>query len=148
MIVVILTCFSLIAFAANSLLCRVALGGNLIDPASFTALRLVSGAVVLSGISQTVAETKVRKNSNGSWVSGFALFLYAVAFSFAYETLSTGMGALILFGSVQMTMIAAALKSGEKLRSIEWIGSAIAVGGLIYLVMPGGSRLPTRLAHS
>ncbi len=137
MIVVILSAFTLTAFAANSLLCRMALGGDLIDPVSFTTLRLVSGALALAPISRVVAESKAPQKTMGSWGSGFALFTYAAAFSLAYVSLSTGMGALILFGSVQVTMISAALKSGEKLGSVQWVGSIVAISGLIYLVLPG-----------
>jgi drug/metabolite transporter (DMT)-like permease len=137
MMAVILTAFTLAAFAANSLLCRLALGGDLIDPVSFTALRLVSGALALCLISWVVAESKAPQKIKGSWGSGFALFSYAAAFSLAYVSLSTGMGALILFGSVQVTMISAALKAGESLRPAQWAGSAAAVGGLVYLVLPG-----------
>lgn len=138
MIVVILTAFTLVAFAANSLLCRMALGGDLIDPMSFTTVRLVSGAMALILISRLVGVSKTQqKKTNGSWGSGFALFLYAAAFSLAYVSLSAGMGALILFGSVQVTMIGAALKSGEKLGPVQWLGSVVAIGGLVYLVLPG-----------
>ena len=138
MIVVILTtAFTMVAFAANSLLCRMALGGPLIDPVSFTAVRLVSGALVLIPISRLVGESKSLQKTKGSWGSGFALFAYAAAFSLAYVSLSTGMGALILFGSVQVTMIGAALKSAENLEPAQWVGSVAAIGGLIYLVLPG-----------
>ena len=137
MSVVFLTAFTLIAFAANSLLCRMALGGGHIDPVSFTTLRLVSGALALMPISQMVAESRPPQKKKGSWGLGFALFAYAAAFSLAYVSLSTGMGALILFGSVQVTMIGAALKAGENLGPVQCVGSAVAVGGLIYLVLPG-----------
>ena len=137
MVVIILTAFTLVAFAANSLLCRMALGGLLIDPVSFTSLRLASGALALLFISRIVDEAGGNSKSNGSWMSGLALFVYAIGFSLSYVTLNTGMGALILFGSVQVTMLGAALKSGERPRPIQWIGSAAAFGGLIYLVMPG-----------
>ena len=86
---------------------------------------------------QTTAKSKAPQTTRGSWGSGFALFAYAAAFSLAYVSLNTGMGALILFGSVQMTMIGAAPKSGEKLGSAQWVGTATAIGGLIYLVLPG-----------
>lgn len=145
MIVVILTGFTLVAFAANSLLCRMALGGHVIDPVSFTTLRLVSGALVLIPISALVGESKKSPNTKGSWGSGFVLFAYAVAFSLAYVSLSTGIGALILFGSVQVTMIGLALKSGENLGAAQWLGSAVAIGGLIYLMLPGMSS-PNPLA--
>lgn len=132
-----ITAFTLIAFAANSLLCRMALGGDLIDPVSFTAFRLVSGAVALALISFVVVKAEVAPASAGNWGSGFALFMYAAAFSLAYLSLSTGTGALILFGAVQVTMLGAALKAGDHLSSAQWLGLAAAVGGLIYLVLPG-----------
>ena len=133
----ILTAFALLAFAANSLLCRMALGGELIDPVSFTTLRLLSGAVVLVPMSRLAAESRPAPAKTGSWISGLALFAYATAFSLAYVSLETGMGALILFGSVQATMIGVGLKSGERPRPIEWLGLAAALGGLVYLVSPG-----------
>ena len=104
MIVVVLTAVTLIAFAANSLLCRMALGGHLIDPVSFTTIRLVSGALALITISRVFAESKMPQKIKGSWGSGFALFAYAAAFSLAYVSLSTGIGALIL--SAPMAVIA------------------------------------------
>jgi drug/metabolite transporter (DMT)-like permease len=138
MAIFFLTAFTMVAFAANSLFCRAALGGQLIDPVSFTTIRLASGALVLVLISRLIKEPKNKPaKKQGSWGSGFALFAYAAAFSLAYISLSTGMGAIILFGSVQVTMIAAALKSGEKLSLAQWIGSVIAIGGLVYLVLPG-----------
>jgi drug/metabolite transporter (DMT)-like permease len=135
--VVIITAFTLVAFAANSLLCRTALGGHLIDPVSFTTIRLVSGALALIIIMRLSGESNKPQQAKGSWGSGLALFAYAAAFSLAYVWLSTGMGALILFGSVQVTMISVALKSGEKLGPVQWIGLAAAISGFIYLVMPG-----------
>lgn len=137
MTTVILTVFTLVAFAANSLLCRMALGGHLIDPLSFTAIRLVSGALALIPIARVVAGSKPPQAAAGSWGSGFALFAYAAAFSLAYVTLGAGVGALILFGSVQVTMLGAALRAGETLGPVQWLGSAVAIGGLIYLVLPG-----------
>jgi drug/metabolite transporter (DMT)-like permease len=137
MIVVFLTAFTLVAFAANSLLCRMALGGHLIDPMSFTTFRLASGALILAPISHLVGESKKPQKQRGSWGSGFVLFVYAAAFSLAYVSLSTGIGALVLFGAVQVTMIGMALKSGENLRAVQWLGLATAIGGLIYLVLPG-----------
>jgi drug/metabolite transporter (DMT)-like permease len=137
MSVVIITAFTLVAFAANSLLCRMALGGQLIDPVSFTSIRLVSGALALILVIRLSGESNKPQQVKGSWGSGLALFGYAAAFSLAYVSLSTGMGALILFGSVQVTMIGVALKSGEKLGPVQWSGLAAAIGGFIYLVMPG-----------
>lgn len=135
--VVLLTALTLVAFAANSLLCRKALGGGLVDPASFTTIRLVSGALALVPIAWTLARRDGARASSGSWASGFALFAYAVGFSLAYVSLSAGVGALLLFGAVQVTMIGAALRSGERLGAAQWIGSIVSVGGLVYLVFPG-----------
>lgn len=137
MLVVILTAFTLVAFAANSLLCRMALGGELIDPVSFTTLRLVSGAIILVPISRLAAESPTTAQKKGAWGSGMALFVYAIAFSLAYISLDTGMGALILFGAVQATMIGAGLKSGERPHPLQWLGLITALGGLVYLVFPG-----------
>ena len=137
--IVLVTTFTLIAFAANSLLCRVALGGKLIDPVTFTTLRLISGALALAVISHGFPETEAPEKRRGAWGSGLALFAYAAAFSLAYVSLSAGTGALILFGTVQVTMIGAALRAGDQLGSAQWFGSAAAVGGLTYLVLPGFS---------
>jgi len=135
--IVVLTALTLVAFAANSLLCRMALGGNLIDPVSFTTIRLASGTLALFPVSRMLATSEDSRKAAGSWPSALALFAYAVAFSLAYVSLSTGIGALILFGSVQVTMISVALKSGEKLRSVQWAGLITALIGLIGLVLPG-----------
>ena len=142
MLVGILTAFTLVAFAANSLLCRMALGGSLIDPVSFTTLRVVSGAIILVPLSRLAAEQppaleKQGQEKPGSWASGLALFVYAIAFSLAYVSLDAGMGALILFGCVQATMIGAGLKSGERPHPLQWLGLITAFGGLFYLVSPG-----------
>jgi drug/metabolite transporter (DMT)-like permease len=131
-----LTFFTLIAFAANSVLCRLALGESTIDAASFSTLRLLSGAVTLwllvVGMRKPIAPARY-----GNWISALMLFLYAVAFSFAYITLEAGTGALILFGAVQATMILVGLKSGERPGPLQWTGLALALGGLAYLVSPG-----------
>ena len=140
MTTLLLTAFTLVAFAANSLLCRLALGAGLIDPLSFTALRLGSGALALLFILRVVPGPRAAGGSGGaggSWGSGVALFAYALAFSLAYVSLPAGVGALILFGAVQVTMLGAALGSGERPRPAQWAGAAIAVGGLVYLVLPG-----------
>ena len=137
MLIVTLTGLTLVAFAANSLLCRMALGGELIDPVSFTTLRLLSGAIILVPVSRLVAEPRPAPARIGSWGSSLALFGYAIAFSLAYGSLNTGMGALILFGTVQATMIGVGLKSGERPRPVEWGGLVVALGGLLYLVSPG-----------
>jgi len=137
MITFVATAFALIAFAANSLLCRMALDGGLIDPVSFTSVRLVSGAIALFIISRFFDKSKESDKSSGSWISGISLFVYAAAFSLAYVTLSTGTGALMLFGAVQVTMISRALQSGEQLGYFQWSGLVIAVAGLTHLLLPG-----------
>ena len=129
----------MIAFAANSVLCRLALGDNTIDAASFTIIRLVSGAFTLMlilAISNKAARTNSTP-SKGSWLAGLMLFLYAVTFSYAYISLDTGTGALILFGSVQITMIIVTLITGTRLHLTEWLGVTIAFGGFVYLMLPG-----------
>ncbi len=132
---VILTAIAMIAFAGNSIICRLALGNELIDPASFSTIRLMSGATALYII------IRMRGNSNqrhpGSWISAAMLFLYAVAFSFAYVSLNAGIGALILFGSVQITMISVGIATGERPHILNWSGLFVALAGLIYLVLPG-----------
>lgn len=130
------TSFALIAFAFNSILCRLALGMNLIDAAGFTAVRLISGAATLIFISLLFTGKK-KEIKRGNWFSAFFLFAYAICFSFAYIRLTTGMGALILFGAVQATMIIFALVKGEKPRILEWFGLLAALAGLIYLTLPG-----------
>jgi drug/metabolite transporter (DMT)-like permease len=134
----IFTTFAMVAFAANSILCRKALGAATIDPAGFTALRLISGALVLGvlSISGTIRRSGAARSS-GSWVSAAMLFLYAVAFSFAFVRLQAGTGALILFGAVQAAMILTAIFRGERPRMLEYVGLAIALAGLAYLVFPG-----------
>jgi drug/metabolite transporter (DMT)-like permease len=130
------TVLALIAFAANSVLCRLALGGDEIDAPSFTAIRLLSGVLALLVILK-LSSQKRRSSCRGSWLSGGMLFLYAITFSFAYNALDTGTGALILFGSVQLTMILASIYSGLRLHPTEWLGIFIAFAGLVYLVLPG-----------
>jgi drug/metabolite transporter (DMT)-like permease len=132
----LLTATALLAFAANSLLCRLALGERAIDAASFTTLRLVAGAAAL-WLARLPARKPGAANSGGTWLSGLLLFLYAVAFSFAYLSLGVGTGALILFAAVQATMILAGLRAGERPHAREWTGLALALGGLVYLVSPG-----------
>ena len=131
-----LTVLALIAFAGNSVFCRLALAGPIIDPASYTAVRLVAGAVTLWMIAVFRRKESFGK-SGGSWISAAMLFLYAVTFSFAYISLSAGTGALILFAAVQITMIAVGLYTGERPEILEWLGLVIAIVGLIYLVSPG-----------
>lgn len=135
------TIFALLCFAFNSILCRLALKTDEIDAASFTSVRLVSGAVVLS-IIFTFFGKKDADTKRGNWFSAFFLLVYAICFSFAYINLTTGTGALILFGSVQAAMIIFALFKGERPRFLEWLGLIIALGGLVYLVFPGLSAPP------
>jgi drug/metabolite transporter (DMT)-like permease len=130
------TGLALVAFAANSVLCRLALGASTIDAASFSTIRLASGACALLLIMSTFKD-KPSRMQRGRWVSAMLLFAYAVPFSFAYVGLSTGTGALILFGAVQATMILAALRSGERPHQLEWAGLALAITGLLFLVFPG-----------
>ena len=137
----VLVILALLAFAANSVLCRLALNGGLIDPTQFTAWRLLSGAVtlvllcVLSSLTKPCGDLKTAW-LEGSWSSALALFIYALGFSYAYVTLSTGMGALILFGAVQLTLISLAIRAGQQLVWLEWLGLMIAFAGFIYLVLP------------
>jgi drug/metabolite transporter (DMT)-like permease len=133
---VMYTTLAMLAFAANSLLNRLALGNSAMDAASYTTVRLVSGAVAL-GVIGMLSRGKNWLGQRGTWRSAALLFLYAIAFSFAYLSLSTGTGALILFGSVQLTMILVALLSGERPHFLEWTGLFLALGGLVYLVLPG-----------
>jgi drug/metabolite transporter (DMT)-like permease len=131
----LLTAVAMTAFAANSILCRMALGDRAIDAASFTAVRLASGAAALVVLSLVLRGRHAP--AAGSWLSGLQLSLYAVAFSFAYLSLSAGTGALILFGSVQATMILSGLLHGERPNLLQWAGLVVALAGLVYLVSPG-----------
>jgi drug/metabolite transporter (DMT)-like permease len=134
-----LTGLAMVAFAANSVLCRLALRDSAIDPASFTAVRLLSGALALWVIIGLRGGTR---GTAGNWPSAFALFAYAAAFSFAYVTLPAGAGALLLFGAVQATMILAGLRAGERLGLRQSSGLALALGGLLMLLSPGLSAPP------
>ncbi|HEY0005529.1 MAG TPA: DMT family transporter [Pyrinomonadaceae bacterium] len=130
------TGLALLAFAMNSVLCRLALGGAAIDAASFSTARLGSGAAMLLLLT-AVSKGERTLSLRGNWISATLLFLYAVAFSLAYLSLSAGAGALILFGSVQATMLLTALRAGERPRLLELAGLCIAIAGLVYLVSPG-----------
>ncbi len=136
---VALTSLTMIAFAGNSLLCRAALTHTHIDAASFTTVRLVSGALTLWLLilirHEKTAET-------GSWLSAFSLFIYAAGFSFAYISLPAANGALILFGAVQTTMIGHGFWAGERLQGRQVIGLSLAVAGLVGLFLPGLSAPP------
>jgi drug/metabolite transporter (DMT)-like permease len=135
----VLTSLAMIAFAGNSLLCRIALERTSIDPASFTTIRLVSGAVMLGLIVRMKYGAFI---GAGGWLSACALFVYAAAFSFAYTSLPTGIGALLLFGAVQATMISYGIWSGERLLRLQMVGLALALGGLVGLLSPGLSAPP------
>ncbi len=129
-----LTLVALCAFAANSLLCRLALGQHHIDAASFTTIRVFAGAITLGAI-LLARGGAIERRPNVKSVA--ALTAYMVCFSFAYLTLSAGTGALILFGAVQLTMFIVAMRSGERFPPFAWAGLALAIAGLIYLVSPG-----------
>lgn len=136
---VALTLLALLAFAGNSLLCRLALSRTAIDPASFTALRLVAGAVVLQLV---LMARRGGAGHAGNWRSALALFAYAAAFSYAYQYLGAATGALLLFAAVQATMTGYGLYRGEKLGRAQWAGLALALGGLVALLLPGLSAPP------
>lgn len=139
----------MLAFAGNSLLCRMALGGGAIDAASFTTIRFGSGALALlilaaaSGTLRTSTGARRLRPGHGSWLSAAVLFVYALPFAFAYTRLTTGTGALVLFGTTQVTMIAAGLRAGERPSRAEWIGLVVALSGLVWLVTPGLSSPPS-----
>ena len=135
----ILTLSAMIAFAGNSLLCRLALRHTGIDAASFTSIRLLSGAMVLWLIMRVRGGTPF---SAGSWRSALALFAYAAGFSYAYISLPAATGALLLFGAVQATMIGFGVWSGERLGTRQTAGLACAFGGLAALMLPGISAPP------
>ncbi len=161
------TTFALLAFASNSVLCRMALGTARADPSSFTAIRLLAGAITLWLVSRAARPRPAPLRQAGAlrlqdrqhlvpasdaprflaWLSPLMLFTYAAAFSFAYVTLSTGTGALILFGSVQATMLLVAVAAGERPHALQWAGLAVALAGLVYLVLPGLSA-PTPLGSA
>jgi drug/metabolite transporter (DMT)-like permease len=130
-----LTTLAMLAFAGNSILGRLALGHELIDPASFSSVRCISGAATLALIVLVRHGPRVGRPS--AWLPAAMLALYMVCFSFAYLTLGAGTGALILFAAVQVTMIGWALRGGERMPITSWIGFAIAILGLVWLVLPG-----------
>jgi drug/metabolite transporter (DMT)-like permease len=129
------TLLAMLAFAANSVLCRLALGGDLIDAASFASVRLAAGAITLAIL--VAPRWRVRGRTQADWRMVTTLFIYMAFFSFAYLTLSAGTGALILFGAVQLTMFVVALSSGERFSPLSWAGLSMALLGLVYLVSPG-----------
>ena len=134
-----LTLLVLLAFAGNSILCRLALRATSIDPATFTSVRLLSGALVL-----WVLVSTFRRNvgGQGNWGSALALLAYAAALSYAYIDLPTGLGALLLFAAVQVTMIGHAFTHGERLQVVQWLGFGLAIAGLVGLLLPGLTAPP------
>jgi drug/metabolite transporter (DMT)-like permease len=134
----------MIAFASNSLLCRAALTQTSIDAASFTFVRVFSGAIVLWLVMnlRRMIRTTRDVGVGGNWISALALFLYAAGFSFAYVDVAAGTGALLLFGAVQATMILWGLHKGEHLRAIQILGLIVAMTGLVVLLFPGLSAPP------
>jgi drug/metabolite transporter (DMT)-like permease len=134
-----LTSLAMLAFAGNSLLCRIALKETGIDAASFTLVRLASGALMLWLV---VRLGRGAGSGGGDWPSAFALFVYAAGFSFAYVDLTAATGALLLFAAVQATMITHGIWTGERLRSVQLAGLALAFGGLVGLLLPGISAPP------
>ncbi|MEZ9659029.1 DMT family transporter [Vibrio sp. 10N.261.52.F3] len=150
---VLVTLITLVAFAANSVLCRWALMDQTIDPLSFSIVRILSGAltllILLTLSSQSKSNSKPKQDSYNSGISGYtklksqfqltsilSLLVYMFGFSFAYLELGAGLGALVLFVAVQFTMIAAHLFSGNRMSLIEWGGCLLSVAGLVYLLMP------------
>ena len=137
---ILLTAAAMLAFAANSLLCRLALQRASIDPASFSSIRLVSGALTLALIVRLGPQRA--SQARADWLAAAMLFAYVAFFSFAYLSLSAGTGALVLFGAVQLTMFGVGLRSGERFGPIACIGLLLAVAGLFYLVSPGVAAPP------
>lgn len=133
-----LTGAAMLAFASNSLLCRAALDGGHADAASFTTLRLAGGALALGLLAR--ARGSPAPPGRFAWSSAAALFAYALAFSLAYRLVPAGVGALLLFAAVQLTMVGAGLRAGERPGAVEWAGHALAIGGLLVLARPGLSR--------
>lgn len=136
----VLSCLSMLAFAGNSVLCRLALAHQEIDPSSFTGIRLLSGALMLMLILSLLPKSEVLQSENRNLVrSLFAasmLFAYALLFSYAYLSLDTATGALVLFGVVQTTLIIVSIVRGKSLHALDWAGLALACFGFIYLLLP------------
>jgi len=139
-----LSAAALLAFAANSLLCRLALQRASIDPASFTGLRLAAGALVLALIVRQ--RRPAAAAATADWPAALMLWTYMACFSYAYLSLSAGSGALILFAAVQLTMFGAGLRAGERFAPAAWLGLLLALAGLFYLVAPGLAAPPPRAA--
>ena len=136
---IVLTTLAMIAFAGNSLLCRAALKHTAIDAASFTTIRLISGALMLWLVVRMRGGIQTGK---GNWLSALALFAYAAGFSFAYVGLPAATGALLLFGAVQATMIGHGIWAGERLLKLQLAGLVLALAGLVGLLLPGLSAPP------
>ncbi|HEY6980827.1 DMT family transporter [Reyranella sp.] len=134
-----LTILAMLAFASNSLLCRIALRDTAIDAATFTSIRLISGAVLLAAL---MIGRGHRPWAGGNWRAAAMLFAYAVTFSFAYRQLTAATGALLLFGAVQLTMLGYGLATGERLRGAQWLGLLVALAGLVGLLLPGLAAPP------
>jgi drug/metabolite transporter (DMT)-like permease len=137
--IIILTSLAMIAFAGNSLLCRAALKHTSIDAASFTTIRLISGALMLWLV---VRMRRGTHKGRGNWPSALALFAYAAGFSFAYVSLPAATGALLLFGAVQATMIVHGIWAGERMQKLQLLGLVLALAGLVGLLLPGLSASP------
>lgn len=133
-----LTVAAMLAFAANSILCRLALADGSIDPASFTLIRVASGAVALALL---LAMNKPRRREQGTWQGAAALIIYAAAFSYGYVSLTAGVGAFLLFGAVQVTMVVSGLLRGDRLSVVQICGFALAITGLAVLAMRGAFAL-------
>jgi drug/metabolite transporter (DMT)-like permease len=134
-----LTAVAMLAFAANSLLCRLALQQDRIDPASFGAIRLIAGALVLACVMRSRRQAPAPGGWRKQWPSAVLLFAYVALFSFAYVSLAAGTGALILFGAVQLTMLGAGLLAGERFTPAGWMGLVLALTGLAVLLLPGAA---------
>lgn len=133
------TTLALLAFAANSLLCRAALANPTLDAASFTAIRLASGALMLAVLVRARHGNLAALRWRG-FAAPLALFLYALPFSLAYVRIGAATGALVLFGAVQLTLLGVAVARGERPRLLAWGGFAIAIYGLLWLVGPSAQR--------
>lgn len=131
---IFLTVLAMLAFAANSILCRLALADGSIDPASFTLIRIVSGALTLALL---LAMNKAGRREQGTWLGAASLTIYAAAFSYGYVSLTAGIGAFLLFGAVQVTMVVSGLLRGERLGMVQIFGFALAIMGLAVLAMRG-----------
>lgn len=136
---ILLTTLAMIAFAGNSLLCRAALKHTAIDAASFTTIRLISGALMLWLV---VSISRRSHTGSGNWPSAFALFVYAAFLSYSYGSLSAATGAILLFGAVQATMIGHGIWSGERMQRLQLVGLVIALAELVGLLLPGLSAPP------